>query len=489
MQTEFFLRGALDEEPPFLNGERPDPVSASFYRAQTSFWYLTPDPTYETCPQVDLNHTCRSGDIITPETQYKSLWFYKPESKELFIPIANAQLIISRLYRAVVPIEVAQEWLRTLEFSQRYDRADTCSLFAGVKFDGCEPFSPKMTRCIVLDMSKPDEREVTNEEWYEMQDKAKAGDIQFAKPYEWRKRKKLLAKAEASSQFHAQLDRLTRANGSASLQHAKITSKRTALARQAHSTRMAKRYGRGTPEFEQAMQDYDNGVRRPRGRQDEEIQLRQNTQIRVSEYVRKLAHPEVNLFYGDLAGARRSGDIRSSDAPIVHTSSLLAPTRFHTDLAQATYDVANRPLAWAINTREVRVPIGSSSSNEYHEVRTQITQVAVVERALSLEMANYSQAMHYVATRREKNPVTHHMDMVAVFDIDHIASGRLRARRPSEKPSLQAQLDALTERLTATEEKLTKLGKAFHALMGVIKDLEERVSQSDTPVDNGDPHA
>ena len=36
---------------------------------------------------------------------------------------------------------------------------------------------------------------------------------------------------------------------------------------------------------------------------------------------------------------------------------------------------------------------------------------------------------------------------------------------------------------------MTKLGKAFHALMGVIKDLEERVSQSDTPVDNGDPHA
>jgi hypothetical protein len=475
MQTEFFLRGAIDEEPPFLNGERPDPISPSFYRAQTSFWYLTTDPTYETCPQVDLDHTCKSGDIITPETQYKSLWFYKPESKELLIPIQNARHIISQLFRIDLPTEVAQEWLRTLEFSKRYVKAETCSLYAGVKFEGCEPISPKMARCIVLDLSQPDEREVSNEDWWEMQDKAKAGDIQFAKPYEWRKRKKFLTEP---SEYHAQLDRLTRANGSASLQHAKVSTKRNALARQAQATRLAQRYGRGTPEFEHAMQDYDNGVRRPRGRQDEELQLRQNTQIRVSEYVRKLAHPEVNLFYGDLAGARRSGDIRESNAPIVHSSSLLAPTRFHTDLAQSPYDVANRPLAWAINTREVRVPIGSSTSNEYYEVRTQITQVAIVERTLSLEMANYSQAMHYVTTRREKNPVTHHMDMVAVFDIDHIASGKLRARRPSEKPSLQAQLDALTT-------KVDKLGKAFHALMGVIRDLEERVSQSD----NGDPHA
>jgi hypothetical protein len=112
------------------------------------------------------------------------------------------------------------------------------------------------------------------------------------------------------------------------------------------------------------------------------------------------------------------------------------------------------------------VPIGSSTTNEYYEVRTQITQVAIVERTLSLEMANYSQAMHYVTTRREKNPVTHHMDMVAVFDIDHIASGKLKARRPSEKPTLQAQLDALTA-------KVDKLGKAFHALMGVIKEMND----------------
>lgn len=464
MQTEFFLRGAIDEEPPFLNGDRPDPISASFYRAQTSFWYLTPDPTYETCPQVDLDHTCKSGDVITPETQYKSLWFYKPESKELLIPIQNARHIVAQLFRIDLPTEVAQEWLRTLEFSKRYVKAETCSLYAGVKFEGCEPISPKMARCIVLDLSQPDEREVANEDWYEMQDKAKAGDIQFAKPYEWRKRKKFLS-SEAYG-YASELDRLTRANGSASLQHAKISTKRNALARQAQATRLAKRYGKGTPEFERAMQDYDNGVRRPRGRQDEELQLRQNTQIRVSNYIQKLAHPEVNLFYGDLAGARRSGDIRSSDAPIVHTSSLLAPTRFHTDLAQASYDVANRPLAWAINTREVRVPIGSSTTNEYYEVRTQITQVAIVERTLSLEMANYSQAMHYVTTRREKNPVTHHMDMVAVFDIDHIASGKLKARRPSEKPTLQAQLDALTQ-------KVDKLGKAFHALMGVIKEMND----------------
>lgn len=464
MQTEFFLRGAIDEEPPFLNGDRPDPISASFYRAQTSFWYLTPDPTYETCPQVDLDHTCKSGDVITPETQYKSLWFYKPESKELLIPIQNARHIVAQLFRIDLPTEVAQEWLRTLEFSKRYVKAETCSLYAGVKFEGCEPISPKMARCIVLDLSQPDEREVANEDWYEMQDKAKAGDIQFAKPYEWRKRKKFLS-SEAYG-YASELDRLTRANGSASLQHAKISTKRNALARQAQATRLAKRYGKGTPEFERAMQDYDNGVRRPRGRQDEELQLRQNTQIRVSNYIQKLAHPEVNLFYGDLAGARRSGDIRSSDAPIVHTSSLLAPTRFHTDLAQASYDVANRPLAWAINTREVRVPIGSSTTNEYYEVRTQITQVAIVERTLSLEMANYSQAMHYVTTRREKNPVTHHMDMVAVFDIDHIASGKLKARRPSEKPTLQAQLDALTA-------KVDKLGKAFHALMGVIKEMND----------------
>ena len=475
MQTEFFLRGAIDEEPPFLNGDRPDPTSASFYRAQTSFWYLTTDPTYETCPQIDLDHTCKSGDVITQETQYKSLWFYKSETKELLIPIQNARHIVAQLFRVDIPTDSAQEWLRTLEFSKRYVKAETCSLYAGVKFDGCEPIAPKMARCIVLDLSQPDEREVSNEDWWEMQDKARAGDIQFAKPYEWRKRKRTLSDTSTQS-YASELDRLTRANGSASLQHAKVSSKRNLLARQAQATRLAKRYGRGTPEFEQAMQDYDNGVRRPRGRQDEELQLRQNTQIRLANYVRKLAHPEVNLFYGDLAGARRSGDIRSSDAPIVHSSSLLAPTRFHTDLAQAPYDVANRPLAWAIHTREIRVPIGASTSNEYYEVRSQITRVAVVERTLSLEMANYSQAMHYVTTRREKNPVTHHMDMVAVFDIDHIASGKLRVRRP-EKPTRQAQLDDLTA-------KVEKLGKAFHALMGVIKDLEERVSRSD-----GDPHA
>ena len=63
-----------------------------------------------------------------------------------------------------------------------------------------------------------------------------------------------------------------------------------------------------------------------------------------------------------------------------------------------------------------------------------------------------------------------------IFDIDHIASGKLRVRRP-ERPTTQSQLDDLTA-------KVDKLGKAFHALMGVIKDLEERVSQSD-----GDPHA
>lgn len=475
MLTTFYTIGTVDETPPFHAGTRPDPTNGYYYRAKTTYWYITPDSSLTTdSPQVDLEHVCKAGDIITMDNKYKSLWFYKEDTKELFIPLANAQLIVLELYKIMVPLDAAQAWLRTLEFSKRFSRADTCSLYAGVKFDDCAPHATKNARCVVLDLSKNDESDVTDEEWDAMKLRAEQGDKQYAKPYEWRKRREVMAqaKAEGRMQYLTQLERLTQGNSNVS----KLVTKRTRAAKMAHSLRMAKKYGRDTPEYRDAMTAYDNGVRGARGRKGDDENLRQNTQIKVARYVHNLANPEINLFYGDLVGARRSGDIRVSDAPIIHPSSLLAPTRFHTDWAQAPYDVANRPIAWAIETREVRVPVGESTFNEYHEVRTQVTKVAIVESKLSLEMANYSQALHFVGVRKERNPVTHHMETVAVFDIDHIASGKLRARRPSDKPSTQAQLDALTQRVEEQAEKIAKLGKAFHALMGVIKTLEERLS-------------
>lgn len=470
MLTTFYTQGAIDTKPPFFSGNPPDPKNGHYYRALTTYWYITPDSSLSTnTPQVDLDLTCKSGDIITPETLRKSLWFYKQETNELFIPMANAQLIVHELYKIEIPLPVAQAWLRTLEFSERFVKADTCSLYAGVKFEGCEPNATKMARCMVLDMSKPDTQAVTDEEWDDMLAHTDQGDMQYAKPYEWRKRREL---KQSNPQYVSQLDHLTAFNPNSA---ARLVTKRTQASRQAQVLRLAKKYGNNTPEFKQAMEDYDNGVRRPRGRKGEDDQLKQKTQIRVAEYVRKLAHPEINLFCGDLVGARRTGDVRASDAPVVYPASLLAPTRFHTDLVQTDYDVANRPLAWAIHTREVRVPIGESSLNPYHEVRTQVTKVAVVENALAREIANYSQATHYVTTRRERNPVTKQMDTCAVFDIEHMASGKLRAKRSQP----QSQLDGLTARLdeTATKvaelaAKVDKLGKAFHALMGIIKEMQ-----------------
>lgn len=448
MNTEFFLRGALDEIPPFYDGLPPDPTTFPYYQARTTFWYLTNDTIAHSSPNVDTDQTCTEGDIITPDTLHRALWYYKVSTNELFIPLQNAHIIIEYLYKTAVPVNVAHAWLRTLEFSKRYSKVGTCSLYAGVTFTDCEPHAGRNARCIVLDMSQPDERAVKDEDVWEMQDKASEGDVTFAKPYSWRKR---------NDPSEPQLDGLTDPQSPNSR---RVVTDRAKRARYTHANRMAKLYGRSTKEFEDAMRLYDEGVRKPRHRVPTDI--RHTAQINVVNFVRKLAHPQNNLFFGDLNGAHRSGNIASdsSSAPIVHPSSLLAPTHFHSDILQQPYDVANRPIAWAIDTREVRVP---ASENTY-ELRSQVTRVAINEIHLEREMANYSQALHYVTNEEVRNPVTKHMDKCAVFDITHQSTGKLRQRRASPT--------TLTSRVEELEAKVDKLGKAFHALMGIIKDMQ-----------------
>jgi hypothetical protein len=412
-------------------------------------------------PSVDTSMTCTPDSTITPDNVNSSLWYYRPDTKELFIPVPNAQAILHYLYKTTVTVEVAQAWLRTLEFNKRHVRTETCSLYTGVTFIDCEPLAGRSARCVVLNASINDEQEATFDEVGDMIAKAEAGDLQYGKPNAWRNRRN--NQHITNTVDVPQLDRLTRVPS---------PNQRSKVARYAHANRMAKLYGRDTQEYQEAMRAYDNGERRPRGRHSDDNDLKQKTQIKVAEYVRRLAHPQVNIFYGDLSGANRSGDIRLSDAPITYPASLLAPTRFHTNTPQATYDVTTRPIAWAIETREVRVPMGANTSNEHYEVRTQVTKVAIVEAHLAKEMANYAQAQHYVGTRQERNPVTHHKENCAIFDIDHYGGKRPVSRAgASSKPSVQTQLDDLTNKMTEMEAKMDRLGKAMHALMGIVKEM------------------
>ena len=132
MRTDFFLDNLIDETPPFDSHSMPDPTSYSYYKAQTSFWYLSTQSNMEESPQVDLTQTCTDNDIITPDTIHKTLWFYRSDSKELLIPIKNAANILNHLYRAL-PLEItkeaAQAWLRTLEFSARHKHTKTEYLY------------------------------------------------------------------------------------------------------------------------------------------------------------------------------------------------------------------------------------------------------------------------------------------------------------------------------------------------------------------------
>ena len=461
MRTDFFLDNLIDETPPFDSHSMPDPTSYAYYKAQTSFWYLSTQSNMEESPQVDLTQTCTENDTITSDTLHKTLWFYRSDSKELLIPIKNAHAILNFLYRAL-PLEItkeaAQAWLRTLEFSARHKHTKTEYLYKGVTFEDCEPLIKGAERCVVLDMTKPDRADLSQEEIWAMQDRAKAGDVEYTKPHRLRERR------ETTNNL-PQLDGLT-AHPVHTTAH-KLNTTRTRAARYQHLLRLKKKYGANTPEYEEAVALYDRGERRPTGRQAENNALTQRVQLKVCDYIRELANPANNLFYGDLVSVRGEGALRASDAVIVDQRALTSPLRFHTDSVQSDYDYTQSPLGWALASRDVRVPQGTNPQGEtFYAVKHQITRVALLESALALRMANYSQAYHYVATQRERNPVTGVNELVAIFDIHHIGSGKLRRKPEARTSSTQAQLDALTA-------KVDKLGKAFHALMGVIKEMND----------------
>jgi len=471
MRTNVFLDHLVDEVPPFANGALPDPTQYSYYKAQTSFWFLSAQSNMEDSPQVDLTQTCSENEVITPDTLHKTLWFYRSSTNELLIPIKNARAILTYLYRALpltITDDVAKSWLRTLEFSKRHKHTRTESLYKGVKFENCEPFIKSAERCVVLDMNQPDMADLTQHEMWAMMDMSKAGDPAYALPY------KLKERRQANSHLTpTQLDALTAQSNPSTA--SKLNTARARAARTQHLLRLKKKYGTNTPEYDEAVAAYDRGERKPVGRQPTaDTTLPQRTQLKVCDYIRELAHPEVNLFYGDLISVRGEGSLEPSDAPIVDQRALTSPLRFHTVNTQADYNHDNPPLGWVLDSREVRVPQGTNPQGEtYYAVKTQVTRVALREPALQQRMANYSQAYHYVTTRRERNPVTGHNEMCAVFDVDHINTGKMRRRSPEKKEN---QLDGLTARVEELATKVDKLGKAFHALMGIIKELEERVS-------------
>lgn len=482
MRTDFFLDNLIDETPPFSTTLVPNPTDYSYYKAQTSFWYLSTQSNMEESPQVDLTQTCTENETITSDTIHKTLWFYRSDSQELLIPIKNAQAILNYLYRALplgISRDAAQAWLRTLEFSKRHKHTRTEYLYKGVTFEDCEPLVKGAERCVVLDMSQPDRADLTQEEIWEMQDRAKDNDTEFAKPHRLKERRAVL-----TSLTQPQLDRLTAQSGHTKTDAHKLNTSRSRSARYQHLLRLKKKFGANTPEYEEAVALYDRGERRPTGRPLENNQLRQKVQLKVCGYIRELANPEVNLFYGDLISVRGEGTLRASEAPIVDQRGLLTPMRFHADNVQADYDYDKSPLGWVLTSREVRVPQGTNQQGDtYYAVKTQVTRVALLESALQTRMANYSQAYHYVTTGREKNPVTGYNEMCAIFDIEYTNSGKLRTKRPTRGApvqdqiiSTQAQLDALSTNVDKLAAKVDKLGKAFHALMGIIKTMEERVS-------------
>jgi len=474
MHTQTFLENLIDEIPPFSNGAQPDPTQYSYYKAQTSFWFLSNQHNLDASPQVDLTQTCSENDVITPDTIHKTLWFYRSATQELLIPIKNAHAILTYLYHALpltITKDTAKAWLRTLEFNERHKRTQTEYLYKGVTFEGCQPLVSGAERCVVLDMSQPDRADLTQEEIWSMMDASKAGDPTYVLPYKLKERRQATAQLTPS-----QLDGLT--VNPVLTTAPKLNTARTRAARYQHLLRLKKKYGVNTPEYDEAVAAYDRGERRPVGkRSEEDTTLPQRTQLKVCDYIRELAHPEVNLFYGDLVSVRGEGSLEHSDAPVVDQRALTSPLRFHTVNAQAEYNPENPPLGWVLASRAVRVPQGTTEQGEVvHRVKTQVTRVALREPALQQRMANYSQAYHYVTTCRERNPVTGHNEMCAVFDIGHINEGRKRPARFKGNATMREQLDRLTAEHEALEAKVQKLGKAFHALMEVIQKLEERVS-------------
>lgn len=403
------------------NGDHLPANLSSYYTQSTKLWYIAEDCPLTYSPEdeilfnergpVCLDHVMKSGDTITPNTLDNVYSLYLPKKNWLCIPASTAHLLLGKIHAATVTREQALSYLKALRYNQRYVKRATMYMVGGIEFSNCTLPYPPYVDCVVLDLSKPD------------------------KP----------------------IERIDDSNDGI-VKTAYIPTSKLAIARKAQEKRVIQKYGLDTPEYVKAMEDYDLGIRRPRGRANRNSEYNttyetaNTAQVAVKNYIARLAHPTVNLFYG-LLNRPPLPEESASDRrlPKLTTQMLNDPREFITNVPQADYNTARAPIGWVLKTKRFSTDLGDSFM-----VRTMVIEVAIKASELRIVVPNYDKACWYVGSRAVPNPVTLEDEWCAVFERGYSRTTKQDVRAGSIK-ALRLEVAELRDIVAVQQKVIDKM--------------------------------